>query len=137
MTGDEALERAYAELLNFADEDDRQGNDEKASTLRFAAAVTLHHHSDPEAAAARVEQERRRTIEEQREWLEDVLAGLLSNGVRHNEIRIHRHPDRTVVTVRGIAKYELKLSASAGRRVTAREFAKDQPIPDADAGSIS
>ena len=70
------------------------------------AAVALHHHGDPEAGAERVEQERRRMIEEQKEWLEDILAGLLSNGVPHNEIHIHRHPQRTVVTVRGVAKYE-------------------------------
>jgi hypothetical protein len=108
MTGDEALERAYAELLNFADEEERRGDPEKAAALRFAAAVTLHHHGDPEAGAERVERERRRVIEEQKEWLEDILAGLLSNGVRHNEIHIHRHPRRTVVTVRGVAKYELE-----------------------------
>ena len=39
MTGDEALERAYAELLNFADEEERQGNGEKAGTLRFAEDI--------------------------------------------------------------------------------------------------
>jgi hypothetical protein len=112
MTGDEALERAYAELLNFADEEERQGNGEKGDALRFAAAVALHHHSDPDSATAVVERERQRVREEQSDWLEDVLAGLLSNGVRHNEIRIHRYPNRTVVTVRGVAKYELKLGTS-------------------------
>jgi hypothetical protein len=115
MTGDEALERAYAELLNFADEEERQGNEEKAATLRFAAAVALHHHSYPESAIETVEQERRRVREEQSEWLEDILAGLLSNGLRHNEIQIHRHRDRTVVTVRGVAKYELKVGTSGGK----------------------
>jgi hypothetical protein len=121
MTGDEALERAYAELLNFADEEERQGNGEKAATLRFAAAVTLHHHSDPEAGAAVVERERRRAREEQSDWLEDILAGLLSNGLRHNEIQIHRHRDRTVVTVRGVAKYELKLGANGGKSVEPKD----------------
>jgi len=112
MSGDEALERAYAELLNFADEEERQGNGEKADALRFAAAVALHHHSDPDSATAMVARERQRVREEQSDWLEDVLAGLLSNGVRHNEIRIHRYPNRTIVTVRGVAKYELKLGTS-------------------------
>ena len=82
---------------------------------------TLHHHGDPEAGAERVERERRRVIEEQKEWLEDILAGLLSNGVPHNEIHIHRHPRRTVVTVRGVAKYELELHSArcsiAGGRI--------------------
>jgi hypothetical protein len=115
MTGDEALERACAELLNFADEEERQGNEEKAATLRFAAAVALHHHRCPESAIETVEQERRRVREEQSDWLEDILAGLLSNGLRHNEIQIHRHRDRTVVTVRGVAKYELKVGTSGGK----------------------
>jgi len=112
MSGDEALERAYAELLNFSDEEERQGNGEKADALRFAAAVALHHHSDPDSATAMVERERQRVREEQSDWLEDVLAGLLSNGVRHNEIRIQRYTNRTIVTVRGVAKYELKLGIS-------------------------
>jgi hypothetical protein len=121
MTGDEALERTYAELLNFADEEERQGNGDKADALRFAAAVALHHHSNPESATAMVERERRRALEEQSDWLEDVLAGLLSNGVRHNEIRIHRYPSRTVVTVRGVAKYELKLGTSGGKSLESKD----------------
>ena len=51
MSGDEALERAYAELLIFADEEERRGDPEKAAALRFAVAVTLDHHGDPEAGA--------------------------------------------------------------------------------------
>jgi len=40
-------------------------------------------------------------------WLEDVLAGLLSAGVAENEIAIQHHPDnRTIVLVRGEPKYE-------------------------------
>jgi hypothetical protein len=120
MTADQALERAYTELLNFADEEERQGNDARAEALRFAAAATLHHHSDPELGAARVEHERRGVLVEQSEWLEDILAGLLSNGLRHNEIQIHRHADRTVVTVRGVAKYERKLRASDGKSAGSR-----------------
>ena len=44
-------------------------------------------------------------------WLEDVLAGLLTNGVRLGEFKIKHYPDRTVVTVRGVPRYEWKPSA--------------------------
>jgi hypothetical protein len=44
-------------------------------------------------------------------WLEDVLAGLLVNGVRLGDIKIKHFPDRTVITVHGVPKYEWKLSA--------------------------
>jgi hypothetical protein len=39
-------------------------------------------------------------------WLEDVMAGLLTNGVRIDEIKVQHYPGRTVVTVRGVPKYE-------------------------------
>jgi hypothetical protein len=45
------------------------------------------------------------------DWLKDVPAGLLCNGVRMEEIKIQHHADGTVVTVRGLPKYEWKLSA--------------------------
>lgn len=43
------------------------------------------------------------------EWLEDVLAGLLSNGVAKDEIAVEEHPDKCVVRVRGEARYERRL----------------------------
>jgi hypothetical protein len=45
------------------------------------------------------------------DWLEDVLAGLLVNGVRLGDIKIKHYPDRTVITVHGAPKYEWKLGA--------------------------
>lgn len=44
--------------------------------------------------------------------LEDILAGLMINGVRRDEIEIHEHQDRTVVLVRGSPRYELKVRFS-------------------------
>jgi hypothetical protein len=47
-------------------------------------------------------------------WLEDVLAGLLINGVEKSEIEIQERPEnRTVVAVRGMLKYEWKFEARA------------------------
>lgn len=47
------------------------------------------------------------------DWLEDVLAGLLSNGVRIDEIDVQEHPgNRTVVVVRGTPRYEWSVSFS-------------------------
>lgn len=41
------------------------------------------------------------------DWLEDVVAGLLANGVRIDEIDVQEHPgNRTVVIVRGTPRYE-------------------------------
>ena len=49
-------------------------------------------------------------IRSRADWLEDVLAGLLSNGVMRDEIEVQEYPDhRTVVVVRGVAKYEWQL----------------------------
>lgn len=48
-------------------------------------------------------------LREQNEWLEDVLAGLLINGVAVDEIEIQQFnydPLRVVVAVRGVPKYE-------------------------------
>lgn len=43
-------------------------------------------------------------------WLEDVLAGLLINGVKKDEIEVQEHRgNRTVVLVRGEPKYEWTL----------------------------
>lgn len=50
---------------------------------------------------------------EQSEWLEDVLAGLLINGVAQDDIEIHyfqTDPGRCVVVVRGKPKYEHRIS---------------------------
>lgn len=44
--------------------------------------------------------------------LEDILAGLMINGVRRDEIEVQEHPDRTVVVVRGQPRYEVKVSFS-------------------------
>ena len=41
------------------------------------------------------------------DWLEDVLAGLLANGVRIDDVEVQEHPgNRTVVVVRGTPRYE-------------------------------
>ncbi len=46
-------------------------------------------------------------------WLDDILAGLLINGVSRSEIGIEHHPgSRTVVRVRGVAKYEWTMPGS-------------------------
>lgn len=54
------------------------------------------------------EQYVRRMIDERANWLEDVLAGLLSNGVRMDEIEVCEFQGelRTQVRVRGVPKYE-------------------------------
>lgn len=49
----------------------------------------------------------------QTEWLEDVIAGLLINGVQQEEIEIHyfqSEPGRCVVVVRGSPKYEHRIT---------------------------
>jgi hypothetical protein len=49
------------------------------------------------------------------DWLEDVLAGLLINGVAMTEIKLEEHPheNRTVVVVRGVPMYEWRLNLTA------------------------
>lgn len=43
-------------------------------------------------------------------WLEDIIAGLLINGVHQTEIEIKEWPNcRTTVAVRGADKYEFKI----------------------------
>lgn len=45
-------------------------------------------------------------MEAQANWLEDVLAGLLINGVSVNDVDVQYHPDnRIVVAVDGVPKY--------------------------------
>lgn len=41
--------------------------------------------------------------------LEEIVSGLMINGVRNDEIEIQNHLDRYVVCVRGEPKYEVKL----------------------------
>lgn len=41
-------------------------------------------------------------------WLDDVIGGLLINGVAKDEIHINEHPDRTEVQVRGVPRYEFR-----------------------------
>lgn len=56
----------------------------------------------------------REAIKSRADWLEDVLAGLLINGVRREDIEIQEHPDcRTVVAVRGEPKYEWRIAAGS------------------------
>jgi hypothetical protein len=44
------------------------------------------------------------------EWLDDVIAGLLINGVPSTDICIEHHlMSRIVVTVRGVPKYEWRI----------------------------
>lgn len=48
--------------------------------------------------------------QEKANWLEDVVSGLLVNGVQQKEIEIQEHPEMvTVVLVRGLPKYEYKI----------------------------
>lgn len=42
--------------------------------------------------------------------LDDILAGLLINGVSPAAICVHSYPDRTVVSVSGVNRYEIKYS---------------------------
>lgn len=54
-----------------------------------------------------IEAEASRIMMEQTEWLEDIAAGLLSNGVTPGEVEVQYHPDlRIVVVVRGAPLYE-------------------------------
>lgn len=50
MTGDEALEAAYNRLMDHAA---AHTNEDKASTLRYAAQVVLFGHSDAEGVVRR------------------------------------------------------------------------------------
>jgi hypothetical protein len=61
----------------------------------------------------------REAMMEQNAWLEDVLAGLLINGVTKDEIEVRRFQDnplKVVVAVRGVPKYEhtIKLTYTPG-----------------------
>lgn len=54
-----------------------------------------------------------RLAAEQAYWLEDVLAGLLVAGCSESDIEVRRFQDdplRIVVAVRGVPKYEHKIS---------------------------
>ena len=54
-------------------------------------------------------------LAEQNAWLEDVLAGLLINGVAEDEIEVRRFQDnplKVVVAVRGVPKYEHTIKIS-------------------------
>lgn len=50
-------------------------------------------------------------IAAKQEWLEEVVDGLLSNGVRRNDIMFREFvgENRTEVVVRGVARYQLQL----------------------------
>lgn len=58
----------------------------------------------------------RKCVEAQRaqdDWLEDVLAGLLAAGCTGDEIEVQRFqsdPGRVVVGVRGVQKYEHRIT---------------------------
>lgn len=47
--------------------------------------------------------------------IEDILAGLMINGVTKDEIEIQEHPDRTLIVVRGVPRYEITTSFSIKR----------------------
>jgi hypothetical protein len=52
-------------------------------------------------------------VREQNAWLEDVLAGLLAAGCSKDEIEVRRFQDdplRVVVAVRGVPKYEHRIT---------------------------
>lgn len=45
------------------------------------------------------------------EWLDEVLAGLISIGFGRHEIEVREHPGlRTEIVVRGVVRYEWKLT---------------------------
>lgn len=46
---------------------------------------------------------------EKANWLDDVIGGLLINGVTKDEIAVMEFPDRTVVQVRGVPRYEFRI----------------------------
>lgn len=55
-----------------------------------------------------------RLVRARAEWLEAMLADLLGDGVGHDEIEVREYPDRrTVIIVRGVAKYEYRLNLLA------------------------
>jgi hypothetical protein len=39
--------------------------------------------------------------------IEDIVAGLMINGVTKDEIEIQEHPDKTIIVVRGVPRYEV------------------------------
>jgi hypothetical protein len=48
----------------------------------------------------------KKAIQDRHDWIEDVVAGLLINGVKKDEIRIVHYQDCTIkVFVRGVQKY--------------------------------
>jgi hypothetical protein len=46
MTGDQAIQNAYIDLLRYADAHAQHGDAAKADVMRFAAAIVLRQHSD-------------------------------------------------------------------------------------------
>ncbi len=63
---------------------------------------------DPQHGMERMQDKMREAIRAEAAWLEDVLAGLLINGVHNDEIEVRRFqsdPLRVEVWVRGEAKY--------------------------------
>ena len=51
---------------------------------------------------------------EKANWLDDVIAGLMVNGVTKDEIEIREYPDATRVAVRGVERYEFKITFKVG-----------------------
>lgn len=51
-------------------------------------------------------------------WLEDILAGLLINGVSMREVVICEYDRRTIVEVRGVPRYEFIVTFELGMTVT-------------------
>jgi len=57
-----------------------------------------------------IDERTRQIILDRHEWLEDVIAGLMINGVKRKEIMIVHDRDASVrVFVRGVAKYIWRL----------------------------
>ena len=48
----------------------------------------------------------------QAEEIEGILAGLLINGVRQDEIEVQHHPGRVVIAARGEPRYEVRVKFS-------------------------
>ena len=53
---------------------------------------------------------------EKANWLDDVIGGLLINGVMANEIDVQEHPSKTVVAVRGVPRYSWEHKLTIGGR---------------------
>lgn len=52
---------------------------------------------------------------EKANWLDDVIAGLMINGVTKGEIEVRECPEATRIAVRGVERYEFKIKFTIGK----------------------